>query len=158
MRVLTESEMRSVAGGDEVSEIVVTAARNTWGAESYWGSGNSNVSPQHPGNVAVKPIAEADDFGWLSDVLVNALSDQITNLAQAEQRLATQFDPGQIKEKQVAWGANGRVFDCWTMKDGTIWFDRDNNGYVDQHMRTASDGSVWTDEGIGWHEVSPPRN
>jgi hypothetical protein len=155
MRVLTESEMDSVAGGDAVSEIVVTASRNTWGAGSYWGSSSYEVSHEHPGDVAV--IAEGDGFDWLDGVLAGVLSDQISNLVQAEQRLATQFDPGQIKEKQVAWGANGRVFDCWTMKDGTIWFDRDNNGYVDQHMRTASDGSVWTDEGIGWHEVSPPR-
>lgn len=158
MRVLTVSEMESVAGGDEVSEIVVTAARNTWGAESYWGSGNSNVASQHPGNVAVRPIVEADDFSWMRDVMASVLGDTITNLAEAEQRVASQFDPGQIKEKEVAWGANGKIIDSWTMKDGSLWFDRDRNGIVDQHMKTGSDGSLWVDEGLGWREVSPPRN
>lgn len=156
MRALSVSEMDLVAGGNEVEAIVVTAGRNMWGNSSAWGEQRLVLGSQQNGQVVVREFVQ-NDFSWLSDVMVSVLADDITNLAQAEQRLATQFDPSQIKQQEVAWNAEGKIIDAWTMNDGSIYFDRDRNGFVDQHMKTASNGSVWVDNGLGWSQASPAR-
>jgi len=156
LRLLSEHELNIVAGGTDepttVGEIVVTAARDTWGSGTPWDNYVNNNGPPVQG---AHPELANGGMDSLTAVLEGILADSYVNIMQAEQRLATQFNPLDIKPGHElgdpAWGRNGQPIKCFEMKDGTVWFDRNNNGYPDQHMRTTSAGAVWTDEGFGWH-------
>jgi hypothetical protein len=57
---------------------------------------------------------------------------------------------GQIQ----GWNGEGKLITGYQMRDGSSFWDTNNNGKMDLHLMTAPDGSVWQNDGDGWRQVS----
>jgi hypothetical protein len=150
MRVLTNSELRFVAGGtDTVDDVVVTGPRKETMTQDEIQQiidslDNGGGSGQSGGGGGVSGGLLGSIFHWLTGDAGNAIKSWLESLGDSATDLAKRDDASTFNRSQVqAWSdSNGNQ--GYIASDGSLWLDRNGNGQPETHVQWIN-GELWQD-------------